>query len=588
MSITSGRQSRVRLGVLAIVLLLAMTAAACGPAAEAPDDDSTSSEATTSESATGSEAASEDDGAASGDVKNPDFLAVSTDDEPETLDPAGIEDNGLGRTAVMHMYDRLLEIGPDGPDLLPSIATEVPTTENGGISKDGLTYTFKLRDDVTFHDGTPLDAEAVKYSWDRVIKMNLPEGQAQNFSTIKEIRAPDKTTIEVELSEEDASFLYNVVASQPAAIVNPKLVEKNGGVKADTPNEWLAQNEAGSGQYTLENWDRGERMDLKVFEDYWGEPAKKDVRWFNVQDPNVSTLGLRAGDFDIIEGVPALIPDVTGIDGVKVDTEIPGGQLLQIGFNLRFNEEDLPKGDTVPADFFHDKRVRQAFAYSLDYDAVNNALSGAAGRGSYFIPEGLFGYDPEAPVYEYDPAKAEKLFKEAGWWDKGFTISAIGEEDNIFTTQMLILKDGIEKLNPKFRFNAMAIPESRFDEMMASDPIPVAMWSWTTPEFRDPHSYYMDSAHPEGRWAGLAGLAEGYENPDEIAQMIDDANSEVDLAAREELYKELQARIFEEAPSIIPANENIILAYRDWLSDVFGNPMWPRPGLRWSLIQKGN
>ena len=577
-------RSRGRVSVAAVLLVLALALAACNPAEEDTGDDTgtTSSEPSTSEGS-----ASESESASSGDVKNPDFLAVSTDDEPETLDPAGIEDNGLGRTAVMHMYDRLLEIGPDGSDLLPSIATEVPTTENGGISEDGLTYTFKLRDDATFHDGSPVNAEAVKYSWDRVITMNLPEGQAQNFSTIKEIRAPDETTIEVELSQEDASFLYNVVASQPSSIVNPKLVEENGGIKENTPNEWLAQNEAGSGQYTLENWDRGERMDLKVFEDYWGEPAKEDVRWFNVQDPNVSTLGLRAGDFDIIEGVPALIPDVTGIDGVTVDTEIPGGQLLQIGFNMDFNPEDLPDGDTVPADFFHDKRVRQAFAYSLDYDAVNNALSGAAGRGSYFIPEGMFGYDPEAPIYEYDPAKAEELFRETGWWDKGFTISAIGEEDNIFTTSMLILKDGIESLNPKFKFNAMAIPESSFDEQMATSPIPVAMWSWTTPEFRDPHSYYMDSAHPEGRWAGLVGLAKGYENPDEIAEMIDAANAETDSEARAELYAELQQRIFEEAPSIIPANENIILAYRDWLSDVFGNPMWPRPGLRWSLIEKG-
>lgn len=578
-------RSRGRFCVAALLLVLAVVLAACSPAADTDTDggDTTSSEPSTTDSSdAGSEPAT-----SGGDAKNPEFLAVSTDDEPESIDPAGIEDNGLGRTAVMHMYDRLLEIGAEGPELQPSIATEVPTVDNGGISEDGLTYTFKLRDDATFHDGSPVNAEAVKYSWERVITMALPEGQAQNFSTIKEIRAPDETTIEVELSEQDASFLYNVVASQPAAIVNPKLVEENGGVQPNTPNEWLAQNEAGSGQYTLENWDRGERMDLKVFEDYWGEPAKHDVRWFNVQDPNVSTLGLRAGDFDIIEGVPALIPDVTGIDGVTVDTEIPGGQLLQIGFNLNIDPEALPKGDTIPADFFHDKRVRQAFAYSLDYDAVNNALSGAAGRGSYFIPEGMFGYDPEAPIYEYDPAKAEALFKETGWWDKGFTISAIGEEDNIFTTQMLILKDGIEKLNPKFKFNAMAIPEASFDEQMATEPIPVAMWSWTTPEYRDPHSYYMDSAHPDGRWAGLVGLAKGYENPDEIAQMIDEANSETDSEARAELYSELQARIMDEAPSIIPANENIILAYRDWLSDVFGNPMWPRPGLRWSLIEKG-
>ena len=74
----------------------------------------------------------------------------------------------------------------------------------------------------------------------------------------------------------------------PASIVNPDQVEANGGVEADTPNEWMAQNMAGSGQYVFVDWQRGERLNFEVNDDYWGEKAKVDVRWFNVQDPNVS------------------------------------------------------------------------------------------------------------------------------------------------------------------------------------------------------------------------------------------------------------------------------------------------------------
>jgi peptide/nickel transport system substrate-binding protein len=271
-----------------------------------------------------------------------------------------------------------------------------------------------------------------------------------------------------------------------------------------------------------------------------------------------------------------------------VNPDTPGLQLLQIGFNMDYRVEDLPEGDDVPADFFHDRRVRQAFNYSLDYDAVREGpLSGAATRGSYFIPEGMYAHDEEAPIYSYDPARAEELFRETGWWDRGFTVSVIGEEDSIFEAQMLVLKDGLEAMNPNFRLNVMSLPESRFDELMAERPIPVAMWSWTTPEFRDPHSYFMDSAHPEGRWGELANLGAGYENPDEIAQMIEEANRELDSDARAELYAELQQRMFEEAPSILPAQENVVLAYRDWLTDVVANPMWPRPGLNWSLYGKG-
>lgn len=555
---------RTGFGVAAVLATLSILGAACDPAAD------------------------QDASGSGGEVKNPGVLAVATDDEPESLDPAAIEDNGLGRTAVMAGYDRLLDIEPTGNALIPSVATEVPSLENGGISKDGLTYTFKLRDDVKFQDGSDLTAQDVVYSWDRVMTMNLPEGQAMNFETIADVRAPDDYTLEVSMKEVDASFLYNVAASMPASIVNPDVVEAHGGIQADKPNEYMSTHMAGSGQYKFVNWQRGERLNFTVNDKYWGEPAKEDLRWFNVQDPNVSTLGLRAGDYDIIEGVPALIPDVKGAPGVVLNPDTPGLQLLQIGFNLKIPVDKLPPGDTIPADFFHDKRVRQAFSYAFNYNAVNEALSGAATRGSFFIPEGMYGHDPNAPKYEYDPAKAEQLFRASGWWDKGFRVSVIGEEDNIFTDQALILKDGLENLNPKFQLNVMALPEARFDELMAQQPLPVGMWSWTTPEFRDPHSYYMDSAHPDGRWGVLAGLGSGYSNPDEIATMIEEANQEIDPGAREQLYVDLQQVVYEEAPSIMPAQENVVLAYRNWLSDVIANPMWPRPGLRYSLYDKAS
>jgi peptide/nickel transport system substrate-binding protein len=154
------------------VLALALIATACNPAADTGGDSGGGGET----------------------IRNPNVLVVTTDDEPESLDPAAIEDNGLGRSAVMLGYDRLLDIGAGTTELGPSLATEVPSVENGLISEDGKTYTFNLRDDVTFHDGSKLTAEAVKYSWDRVMTMALPEGQAQNFEGIREVRVVDDQT----------------------------------------------------------------------------------------------------------------------------------------------------------------------------------------------------------------------------------------------------------------------------------------------------------------------------------------------------------------------------------------------------------
>jgi peptide/nickel transport system substrate-binding protein len=564
----SGRQRLILRPVLSLLTVLALTAVACSPAAD-----------------TGGNGGSGGDGG--GEVQNPSMLVVTTDDEPENLDPAAIEDNGLGRAAIMYGYDRLLQILAGSNELSPMVATEVPTVENGGISKDGRTYTFPLRDDVTFHDGGNLTAEAVRYSWDRVMTMNLPEGQSEAFENIARMRAVDDHTFEVTLKEVDASFLYGVVASMPASIVNPEVVEANGGVVKNKPNEFMAQNMAGSGVYRFVDWQRGERLSFEINEDYWGEPAKLDLQWNNVQDRNVATLGLRAGDYDIIEGVPDLISDVEGAPGVVVDTDTPGLQLLQIGFNLKYNVEDLPRGDDIPADFFHDVRVRQAFSHAFNYQAmIDGPLSGAATRGSFILPQGMFGYDENAPIYEYDLERAEELFRETGWIDRGFTVSVIAEEDSGFEAQALILKDGIESISPNMRITVLALPEARFDEMMASQPIPAALWSWTTPEFRDPHAYFMDSVHSEGRWGQLAGIAEGFSNPDELDRMIEKAQQELEPTAREELYSGLQASVYEEAPSIFPAQEAAVLAHRDWLTDVVANPMWPRPALNYALYGK--
>lgn len=561
MSRTSMRTWWRVVSMLAVLMLLAT---ACDPAAD------------TSDTAGGS----------TGEVKNPDTLVVTTDDEPPTLDPAAVEPTGLAAAAMMVGYDRLVQIPADSTELEPALATEVPSVENGGISEDGLTYTFKLREGVTFQDGSELTAEDVKYSWERVVTMNLPEGEADIFTNIQEIRAADPLTLEVQLKSVQASFLYAVVASMSASVVNAEVVEANGGVVANQPSEFMDANMAGSGPYVLEEWQRGERLTFSVYEDYWGEPAKLPLEWHNVQDANVNALGLRAGDYDIIEGVPSIVAEIQGAEGVEVVTDIPGGQLLEMGFNMNI-QGPLQEGDDIPPDFFHDVRVRQAFNYAFNYDAfIEGQLSGAGDRGSFVLPEGLYGHNPDAPIYEYDPAKAEELLKAAGWWDKGFTVSVIAEEDTAFSGAALLLKDGLEALNPNFHVNAMALPEARFDELLAQDPIPVAMWSWTSPAFTDPHAYMMDSAHPEGRWGPRAGFANGYSDPERIAQMIEAANAELDPDAREQLYFELQEVLYEEAMWVMPAQEALVLAYRDWLTGVAANSMWPRPGLKYSLYGK--
>ena len=473
--------------------------------------------------------------AATAQVNNPGLLVHAADDEPTTLDPAQVEPGEGGETVILQVYDRLLDFGADSPELIPSLAVEVPSVDNGGISADGLTYTFKLRDGVTFHDGTAFTAEDVKYSWDRAIEMDLPEGNAGALAdVIASSEVVDDMTFSVTLNDPSASFLNSVVTAMVASVVSQDTVEANGGIEAGVPNQYMAGNMAGTGPYKFVVWNRNENLQLEVNDDYWGDNAKLDVRIEIGGDPDVRVLGLRAGEFDTIETDPSFVADIEGADGVTI---FKGGLLLEplhIGMNLNIPEGSLPPEDTISEDFFHDPRIRQAFNHAFDYEAfLNGPLAGYGEFNPHYVPIGLFGYDASAPVYnKQNAAEAERLFREAGVWDEGFSVSVITEEGNLFALMCLVLKDSIERLNPKFRINVLAVAESVFDDAHASNPLEYAMWAKNADPAADPNFYLNAYAHPDGEWGEVHGFANGYRDAAKIAGLIDSAAVELDPAKR--------------------------------------------------------
>ena len=527
--------------------------------------------------------------AVSGQVKNPGLLVHAADDEPTTLDPAQVEPGEGGETIILQVYDRLLDIGPASAALIPSLAVEIPSLSNGGISGDGLTYTVKLRGGVTFHDGTSLTADDVKYSWDRAIEMNLPEGNAGALSdVIASTEIIDDLTFRVNLSEPSASFLNSTVVSMVASIVSQDAVEANGGVKVETPNRFMAGNMVGTGPYKFVVWNRNENLQLEVNESYWGVNAKLDVRIEIGGDPDVRVLGLRAGEFDTIETDPSFIADLEGADGVTIYT---GGLLLEplhIGFNLNIPKGSLPDGDTISEDFFHDPRIRQAFNHAFDYQAfLNGPLAGYGAFNPHYTPIGIFGHDAEAPVYsEKNYAEAERLFREAGVWDEGFAVSVITEEGNLFALMCLVLKDSIERLNPNFRINVLAVAESVFDDAHAQNPLEYAMWAKNADPAADPNFYMQAYQHPDGEWGEVHGFTNGYRDAAKVGELIDSAATELDPAKRSATYRELQKILYEDPMWLIGAQEGVVMAHRDWLKGFAMQPLWPRPSLKFSFFDK--
>lgn len=523
-----------------------------------------------------------------GGVPNPGTLVIVMDDQPLTMDPAGVNPEEVGANYAFNVYDRLVDIPADSAELAPSLATEVPSIDNGQVSEDGLVYTFKLREGVKFHDGTDLNAEAVKFSWDRVVTMALPEGQSHIFANVASTRVVDDMTFEVTLKKPESAFLRTTAAAVAASVVSPAAVEANGGVVAGQPNEWMAQNVAGTGPYTLKEWVRGDHATYDIYEDYWGEPAFLPVQ-IHLLVKEMATR-MRAKGADMMNGTADRAPKVENIDFITIDADTLGMQLNEIGFNMKIDPTTLPEGDDIPADFFHDPRVRQAFNYSFPYDTyISGVLQDYAERTNFVIPKGMAGYDPDAGTYPTDPAKAEQLFREAGWWDRGFTVSLVADGTHgAFNGAALAMKDGIEKLNPNFHVQVLSLPEAQSDQMLNEDPIPAAMWSYTSPPLTAPAEYAWDQAHPDGTWGAKAGFRNGYSDPDHVAAICDEAATTVDEERRMEIYTELQTIQYEEAMWVITCQEALPLIYGDWMENIVANPLWPRPSFRWSLYQKSS
>ena len=232
--------------------------------------------------------------------------------------------------------------------------------------------------------------------------------------------------------------------------------------------------------------------------------------------------------------------------------------------------------------------MRQAFNHAFNYEAfLNGPLAGYGQFNPHYLPIGLFGHSDDLPRYgKQDLAKAEELFREAGYWDDGFTVSVITEEGNLFALMCLVLKDSIEGLNPKMRINVLAVAESVFDDAHASNPMEYAMWAKNADPAADPNFYMRAYQHPDGEWGEVHGFANGYRDAAKVADLIDAAAVELDTGKRAALYGELAQVLYDDPMWLIGAQEGVVMAHRDWLQGFKMQPLWPRPSLKFQYFDK--
>ena len=378
--------------VLAAVLAAGLLLGACSGGGVDPEEEGG-----------GDGAAASTDGGDGGAPSQTDVFVHAADDEPTTMDPAQVEPGEGGETMILQVYERLLEVAPDGPDLVPALATEEPTDDNGLISEDGLTYTFPIREGVTFHDGTDLTADDVKYSWDRVMEMDLPESNAGLLSEIvEETTVVDDYTFEVTLQRPSAAFL-NVGRRADGRVRGQRGRGRGQRRRRRRRAERVHAAEHGRHRPVHRSWSgtaartSGSRSSPTTGVSRPTSTLRVDV----VSDPDVRILGLRAGDYDTIETDPSLVPDLEGAEGVDHLQRGPAPRTDPAsGSTSTSRTGPLPAEDTIPADFFHDPRIRQAFNYAFDYEAfLKGALGGFGDFDPHYCRSASSATTEDAPVY---------------------------------------------------------------------------------------------------------------------------------------------------------------------------------------------
>lgn len=326
-------------------------------------------------------------------------LVIDIGYEGQTLDPAVDYDTGMA-TVLGNVYDGLVRaVGTKTVKIVPDLATSWKS------SPDGKTWTFTLRSGVTFHDGTPVDAAAVKFSFDRLLKLNL--GAVGDFLEISSVAAPNPSTVVFHLSHPFSGFLNSLTTLWGPDVVSPKTVLAHQ-VKGDLGKAWLNDHDAGSGPWMVSQWVHGQKIVLVPFPGYWKGWSGKHVGEVVLQWPSASSTQrqqVEHGDADIAMNMtPQDFDAVAKESGLSVQN-FTAQTIREIRFNTRFGKGPLGN-----------KLVRQALSYTFDYDTMVKAVfKGYGARMLGVGPIGLANYIPATHLYTYDLKKAAALLKQAGY-----------------------------------------------------------------------------------------------------------------------------------------------------------------------------
>ncbi len=464
----------------------------------------------------------------------------------ETLDPYSTNTT-LTTAVTKSFYEGLYEFDKD-LKVRPALA------ESHEVSKDGLVYTFKLRQGVKFHDGTDFNAEAVKVTLDRVTNPDNKLPRYNQFRPIAKVEAVDTYTVRITLKEPFSPFI-NALAHGSAAMISPTALKKWG-------NKDIAFNPVGTGPFQFVEWKQTDYVKVKKFDGYWkkGYPKVDSITWKPVPENGTRMAMLQTGEAHFVSSVPA--EQAAAIQkNDKLTLTTADSIVLRY---LSMNTMHKP---------FDDIRVRQAVNYAINRDAlIKVAFGGYGTKANFIVPDGI-KYAVKMDAWPYDPKKARELLAEAGY-PNGFDVNLWGAYNDSTTQKALqFIQQQLRQVGIKVQVQALEIGQRVEWVQSAPDP--------ATAKVR---MYYAgwSSSTGDADWALRPLLASesfppklnntAYYKNDVVDSSISKALKSTDDAELASLYKTAQEQIWKDAPWAPLVTQQNVTGQSKRLTGVFMQP----------------
>lgn len=396
-------------------------------------------------------------------------------------------------------------------------ATVKPALAEKWEKVSDTTWKITLRQGVTFHNGEPVTAHAVKFSFDRIKNPDFKSPHAGKLSAFTELKVLDDHTFTISTEQPYAPGLYILGYYLP--IVPPKYVQQVGDTEYNV-------NPVGCGPYKLAKWVRGEQVVLERYEKYYGpKPAYKTVIFKGVPEEASRIAAILTGEAQVISGVPVHQRKKIEESGKAVLTPQMG-----VMHYLGLDTYNPP---------FNDVRVRRAVNHAINRDLINKALfGGSAILCAGAISPRTFGADPALKPYAYDPEKAKKLLAEAGY-PEGF------EARLAYPTYMSQIQEQAEAIASDLGKVGVRVKLEPFERAV--------MWERYKGRQHQMFIYWWDDAPEPDRYVYSLFHSKSrdyyYKNPT-LDDLLDKARTIMDRDARAKAYQEIDRLIYDEAPWI--------------------------------------